>query len=43
MAVAGLSMGGGQAPRIGLGNLHEFADIGSFGDAIRVPAVLLIN
>lgn len=34
-AIAGLSMGGGQALRIGLGHLDKFAYIGSFSGAIR--------
>jgi enterochelin esterase-like enzyme len=34
-AIAGLSMGGGQAFQIGLGHLHMFAYIGSFSGAIR--------
>jgi enterochelin esterase family protein len=34
-AIAGLSMGGGQALRIGLGNLDKFAYIGSFSGAAR--------
>src|SRR6185295_5552591 len=34
-AIAGLSMGGGQAMRIGLGNLDKFAWIGAFSGAIR--------
>jgi enterochelin esterase-like enzyme len=32
-AIAGLSMGGGQALNIGLGNLDQFASIGSFSGA----------
>jgi enterochelin esterase family protein len=34
-AIAGLSMGGGQALRIGLGHTDKFAWIGSFSGAIR--------
>ncbi|MGH9629682.1 MAG: alpha/beta hydrolase-fold protein, partial [Bryobacteraceae bacterium] len=34
-AIAGLSMGGGQALRIGLGNLDKFASIGSFSGSTR--------
>jgi enterochelin esterase-like enzyme len=34
-AVAGLSMGGGQAMRIGLGHLDRFARVGSFSGAMR--------
>ncbi len=34
-AIAGLSMGGGQALQIGLGHLDTFAYIGSFSGAIR--------
>jgi enterochelin esterase-like enzyme len=34
-AIAGLSMGGGQAMRTGLGNLDQFAWIGTFSGAIR--------
>lgn len=34
-AIAGLSMGGGQAMRIGLGHLDKFAWIGSFSGALR--------
>lgn len=38
-AVAGLSMGGSQALRIGLDHLESFAWIGSFGAAIRRESV----
>jgi enterochelin esterase family protein len=34
-AIAGLSMGGGQALRIGLGNLEKFASIASLSGALR--------
>lgn len=34
-AIAGLSMGGGQALRVGLGNLDKFASIGIFSGATR--------
>jgi enterochelin esterase-like enzyme len=34
-AIAGLSMGGGQAMRIGLGHLDKFAWIGTFSGAVR--------
>ena len=34
-AIAGLSMGGGQAMRIGLGNLDKFASIASLSGAVR--------
>ena len=34
-AIAGLSMGGGQAMRIGLANLDKFAWIGAFSGAVR--------
>jgi len=34
-AIAGLSMGGGQAMRIGLGHLDQFAWIGTFSGAVR--------
>src|SRR5262245_8964665 len=34
-AVAGLSMGGGQAMRIGLGHLDKFAWVGTFSGAVR--------
>ena len=34
-AIAGLSMGGGQAMRTGLGHLDKFAWIGSFSGALR--------
>jgi enterochelin esterase-like enzyme len=34
-AIAGLSMGGGQAMRIGLTHLDKFASVGSFSGAIR--------
>jgi enterochelin esterase family protein len=34
-AIAGLSMGGGQAMRIGLGHLDQFAWIGTFSGAAR--------
>jgi enterochelin esterase-like enzyme len=34
-AIAGLSMGGGQAMRTGFGNLDQFAWIGAFSGAIR--------
>jgi enterochelin esterase-like enzyme len=34
-AIAGLSMGGGQAMRIGLGNLDKFASVASFSGAVR--------
>jgi enterochelin esterase family protein len=38
-AVAGLSMGGGQALRIGLDHLDSFAWVGAFGAAIRRESV----
>ncbi|MDA1276422.1 MAG: alpha/beta hydrolase-fold protein [Verrucomicrobia bacterium] len=34
-AIAGLSMGGGQAVSIGLGNLDKFSSIGCFSGAVR--------
>jgi enterochelin esterase family protein len=34
-AIAGLSMGGGQAMRIGLGNLDKFGSVASFSGAVR--------
>lgn len=37
-AIAGLSMGGGQAARIGLGNLEVFRWVGMFSAAVRQPA-----
>jgi enterochelin esterase-like enzyme len=42
-ALAGLSMGGGQALNFGLGNLHRFAWIGAFSSApnTRPPAELV--
>lgn len=38
-AIAGLSMGGGQAMRIGLGNLEKFASIASLSGAVRDASV----
>ena len=37
-AIAGLSMGGGQAARIGLGNLDLFGWVGLFSAAVRQPS-----
>ena len=38
-AIAGLSMGGAQALRIGLGHLDEFAYVGSFSPAIYISDI----
>ncbi len=38
-AIAGLSMGGAQALRIGLGHLDEFAYVGSFSPAIYITDI----
>lgn len=45
LAIAGLSMGGGQSLNFGLGNLDKFAWVGSFSSApnTKVPEQLLPN